>query len=34
MNLATVEQLQLLRLSGMLEAWQEQQQTPTYQSEL
>jgi len=30
MNLATVEQLQLLRLSGMLEAWQEQQQTPTY----
>jgi DNA replication protein DnaC len=30
MNLATVEQLQLLRLSGMLEAWQEQHQTPTY----
>jgi DNA replication protein DnaC len=31
MNFATVEQLQMLRLSGMLEAWQEQQQTPTYQ---
>lgn len=30
MNPATVEQLQLLRLSGMLEAWQQQQTTPTY----
>ena len=30
MNPATVEQLQMLRLSGMLEAWQEQQATLTY----
>jgi DNA replication protein DnaC len=30
MNPATVEQLQLLRLSGMLDAWQQQQTTPTY----
>lgn len=30
MNPATVEQLQTLRLSGMLEAWHEQQTTSTY----
>jgi hypothetical protein len=30
MNPSTIEQLQALRLSGMLEAWSEQQTTPTY----
>lgn len=30
MNPSTVEQLKALRLSGMLEAWSEQQTTPTY----
>ena len=31
MNPSTIEQLKALRLSGMLEAWSEQQATPTYQ---
>jgi len=30
MNPSTVEQLKALRLTGMLEAWNEQQTTPTY----
>ncbi len=30
MNPSTVEQLKALRLNGMLEAWSEQQATPTY----
>lgn len=30
LNPATVEQLQALRLNGMLQAWTEQQTTPTY----
>jgi DNA replication protein DnaC len=30
MNPSTVEQLKALRLTGMLEAWSEQQTTPTY----
>jgi DNA replication protein DnaC len=30
MNSATVEQLQLLRLNGMLEAWQHQHSTPSF----
>ncbi len=30
MNPSTVEQLKALRLTGMLEAWSEQQSLPTY----
>ena len=30
MHQATVDQLRTLRLLGMVEAWQEQQTTPTY----